>query len=231
MKSIKAIFIKQMRDALKNPAVLIQFFLFPIMALIMTELVAKPNDEIPTSMFVTMFASMAAGMTPLVMTSGAIAEDRERKSLRFLVMAGVKPHEYLMGVSGFVLLVSLITSVAFGLIGEFRGVGFIIFVSVLFIGSAASSMLGASIGIFSKNQQASVATSTPVFLVLSFSPMISMFNETIAKITSVFYTQQINTVVNDFSTDLTKPLIIIAANIAVLLILFILAYKKKGLKG
>ena len=101
MRSAKAIFKKQLHDVRKNRMVLIQFIMLPMMAFVMTELVAKPAADIPNSMFVTMFAAMFVGMTPLMATASAIAEDRERKSLRFLVMAGVKPHEYLLGVGGF----------------------------------------------------------------------------------------------------------------------------------
>jgi hypothetical protein len=61
--------------------------------------------------------------------------------------------------------------------------------------------------------------------------MIAGFNETIEKFAGVLYTQQINVIVNDFSINLLKPLLIIAANIAVFTVLFVVAYKKKGVKG
>jgi ABC-2 type transport system permease protein len=231
MRSAKAIFIKQMQDTLKNRMVLIQFIIFPVMAFIMTELVAKADASIPNSMFVTMFAAMFVGMAPLVMTNTAIAEDKEHKSLRFLVMAGVKPYEYLLGIGGFVLLICSIVSVVFGLIGGFVGMEFVKFVSVLIVGSVASALLGSTIGILSKNQQAATAIGTPVFMILAFSPMIANFNETIAKVARVFYTQQVNVIVNDFSTGMLTPFLIILANIIVLTILFVLVYKKKGLKS
>ncbi|MDR0373557.1 MAG: ABC transporter permease [Nitrososphaerota archaeon] len=230
MRSAKAIFIKQLQDTFKNRMILIQFAMFPIMAFVMTELVAKANDGIPNNMFVTMFAAIFVGMTPLVMTNSAIAEDREHKSLRFLVMAGVKPYEYLLGIGGFVLVVCSLASVVFGLIGGFAGMEFVKFVSVLILGSVASILLGSIIGILSKNQQAATAVGTPVFMILAFTPMIASFNETIEKAADIFYTQQINVLVNDFSVGVTKPFLIIMANIAILLVLFILAYKKKGLK-
>ncbi|MCL1964449.1 MAG: ABC transporter permease, partial [Firmicutes bacterium] len=95
MRSIKAIFSKQLRDILKNRMVLIQFIVFPLVAFVFTQIVAKPNAELDDSMFVTMFAGIYAGMTVLGTTAGIIAEDRERRSLRFLVMAGVKPYQYM----------------------------------------------------------------------------------------------------------------------------------------
>jgi len=224
-------FKKQFLDTMKNRLILIQFIIMPVMAFLLTELVAKGSDEIPDSMFVTMFAAIFVGMGPLLTTSGAIAEDRERKSLRFLVMAGVRQHEYLLGVGGFVLLVCTIISVFFGLIGGFQGAELIKFILILIFGSATSIVLGATIGIFSKNQQAATAISVPVFMIFAFCPMIAQFNESVERIASVLYTQQINAIVNDISMSVLKPYLIILANLAVFAVLFSLAYKQKGLKG
>jgi len=231
MKTARAIFIKQVRDTLKNRMMLVQFIIFPAIAFIMTELVAKPAEDIPDSIFVTMFAAMFAGMTPLMMANSVIAEDKEHKSLRFLVMAGVKPWEYLLGIGGFVLLACSLISVIFGLIGGFSGMDLATFVLALILGSVASVVLGASIGIFSKNQQAATATATPVFMILAFSPMISNFNDTVGNVTSILYTQQVKEIVNNVDMSLAKPFLTILANIAVLLILFVIAYKKKGLRA
>jgi len=231
MRSARAVFIKQLRDTFKNRMMLVQFIIFPIMAMILTELVAKADSEIPDSIFVTMFAAMFVGMTPLSMTNTAIAEDREHKSLRFLVMAGVKPYEYLTGVGGFVMLICSLVSVVFGLIGGFEGIQLVQFVAVLMLGSVASTLLGATIGMLSKNQQAATAIGTPVFMVLSFVPMIAQFNQTVEAVAGILYTQQVNILVNDLSINATKPFLIIMANIVVLIALFTLAYQKKGLKN
>jgi len=231
MRSAKAIFIKQFQDTFKNRMVLAQFIMLPVMAFALTELVAKADDTIPDSLFVTMFAAMFVGMTPLMMANSVIAEDRERKSLRFLVMAGVRPYEYLLGVGGFVLLVCSIVSVVFGLIGGFGGPELVKFAGVLILGCTASALLGSAIGILSRNQQAAAAVGTPVFMVLAFTPMIAQFNTSAARFASVLYTQQVNLLVNDFSLGAAKPFLIILVNIAVLAALFALVYNKKGLRG
>jgi ABC-2 type transport system permease protein len=210
---------------------LIQFIIFPVMAFVMTEFVAKSTPEIPSSMFVTMFAAMFIGMTPLSMTAGVIAEDKEHNSLRFLVMAGVKPHEYLIGTCGFTFLACALVSLLFGLIGGFTSVELAKFVAVLILGSCASLLLGATIGLFSKNQQAATAISTPTFMLLAFSPMIAQFNTNVAKVSTIFYTQQVNTIVNNLTDGIMKPILIILANIAILLTLFIIVYRKNKIRG
>ena len=232
MKMIKAIFTKQAKDMFKNPSVLIMFVLFPAVAFIMTTFVQIPENEfVAGNMFVTMMASIFAGMGLITAVSGAIAEDIERKSLRFLVIAGVKPHQYLLGIGSFFLLAAAVTSVIFALIGGFTGVELFKFLTIMVTGTAASIMLGATIGMWSKNAQAAGGLAMPFAVIVGFTPMIANFNETVEKFAGVLYTQQINIIVNDFESSMVKPSLVIAANIAVLAVLFVIAYKKKGLKG
>jgi len=231
MRSAKAVFVKQMRDILKNREILIQYILFPIMALIMTEMVAKRNEDIPNNMFVIMFTAMFVGMTPLMTISSAIAEDRERKSLRFLVMAGVKPHEYVMGVGGFILIVSTIILVFFGLIGGFVGMALIKLVLIGMLGAIAAILLGAAIGISSQNQQKATSLATPASLIFAFVPMLAQFDDTIARVAHYLFTWQIGEIINDVSLSIVQPLLIIVANAVVFAALFVFAYRKTGLKG
>ena len=232
MRIIKAVFAKQAKDMFKNPSVLIMFVLFPAVAFIMTTFVTIPDNEfVAGNMFVTMMASIFAGMGLITAVSGAIAEDIERKSLRFLVIAGVKPHHYLIGIGGFFLLAAAVTSLIFALIGGFTGVELVKFLAIMVSGTAASILLGATIGMWSKNAQAAGGLAMPFAVIVGFTPMIAGFNETVEKYAGILYTQQINIIVNDFEAGMAKPLLVIAANIAVLTVFFVVAYKKKGLKG
>jgi len=230
MKSIGAIFYKQLRDLIKNRMVLIQFMVFPLVALIFTLMVARPNDSIPDTMFITMFAGIFAGMTLLTTTAGIIAEDRERRSLRFLVMAGVKPYQYLLGIGGVMLAASIVISAIFALMGGFTGMDLIKFMAAMVLGSIASILLGATIGIISKNQQTATSLAMPIGMVLGFTPMLALFNQTVGTIFNIFYTMQVNVLVNDFSTGFAKPGLIIGANVAIFAILFVIAYARKGLR-
>jgi len=231
MRATKAIFIKQAKDMFKNFSVLIMFILFPVVAFAMTALVARGNPDIPDSMFTTMMASIFIGMALIQSASAVIAEDRETKALRFLVIAGVKPHSYLLGIGGVIFAASLFTSVAFGLIGGFNQGEFWAFMAIMASGAVASIILGATVGIFSKNHQAAAGLSMPIAMVLGFGPMIAQFNETAERIFGIFYTQQINVVVNDFSAGVGQPMMVMWINIAVFATLFALAYAKKGLRN
>ena len=252
MRSIKAVFKKQVKDMIRNAGVWIQFLIFPVVAFIMTELVAKSDIfaaqemmegaitfGVSDTMFVNMFSAVFVGMALIPVAAGIIAEDKERKSLRFLVMAGVKPSAYLLGIGGVIFIFSLLPSLAFGLIAGFQGIDFWVFMAAMMSGAAASTLLGLSIGIFSNNQQAATGIAMPFALILGFGPMIGMFNENVKSFFSVFYTQQLDTLINSFNTangltaevNFLQAFGIIWANIAVLIVVFATAFTKKGLKG
>lgn len=231
MRSARTIFIKQAIDTARNPMVLVMFVIFPVVALIMTQLIALPNDDIPNNMFVTMMGAIFAGMGLITSMASIIAEDSEHKSLRFLVMAGVKPQEYLIGTGGFILLAGTIASLCFALIGDFSVEEFLKFFTVMVLSTTASIILGATIGMLAKNQQAATALGLPLAMIIGFTPMIATFNETVERVSSVLYTQQLNVIVNDFSENFSLAVLVIVLNILVFAVLFILAYKKRGLRG
>lgn len=230
MRSAGAIFIKQGLDMLKNWGVLIQFIVFPVIALIFTELVAKSDPDIPDTMFITMFAVIFASMSIVVAITSVIAEDRENKSVRFLVMAGVKPHEYLLGTGGVMVAVSAVVVLVFGLMGGFSGAELATFLGVVMLGVVASTLLGATLGMLARNQQAAVAIGMPVAMVLGFGPMLATFDPNIERVFSVFYTQQVSLLANDLSGGQLRPLLVIGANIVVLAVLFGVVYRRRGLR-
>ena len=238
MRSVRAVFIKQGLDMRRNPTTLIQFLVFPVVAFVFTVVVARPNPDIPDMMFVTMFAAIFAGMSVTVTMASVIAEDRERGSCKFLTMAGVKPQQYLLGVGGFVASVGLVIALVFAVMSGFTGTLFVRFWGVIALGVVTSTVLGATLGILARNQQAATAIVMPIALVLAFGPMLAQFNQSVAKLFSVFYTQQVSVLANDpgagFANDsgagLARPLFVIVANLAVLLVLFLLAYRARGLR-
>jgi len=194
----------------------------------------------PQTIFITMMAATFVGMALIPFVAGIVSEDREKKSLRFLVMAGVKPHDYLLGVGGVVLFASLFPSLAFGLMGRFSLGELAVFIAVMVSAASASILLGLTIGIFAQNQSASTGLAMPAAMLLGFGPTIAPFNEQVARVLGIFYTQQLNAVMAGFQTVSGSPpdpglvlqsFVVIWANIAVLAVLFAFAFIKKGLRG
>lgn len=231
MKHALAIFKKQVKDTLKNITILVQFILFPAMTVILTTAIGQ-SGGLPTGYFAVMFSAMYVGMAPLVSTCSIIAEEKEANTLRVLMMANVRPGEYLLGAGSYVFLLCALGSLVFCFVAGVRGVSFLLFYLCLLIGILISILLGAGLGMLSKNQMSATSLSMPFMLALSFLPMISLFNETVAKISRFLYTQQIMDLVSEPTVEnfTWDRLVILAVNMAVGLAIFLAAYRKRGLR-
>ena len=225
MNAVKAIFMKQMADLPKNFAGLGIFLLWPLMAFIMGSVMGDMDVQ------AGMFAAMLIGSGPMMTIANNVAEDNEYKGLRFLVMAGVKPWQYLLGLAGSMFIASALSLAALILIGGFTGEVLLRLIIVAVLGLIASSILGGAVGIFSKNVQQASAITTPLMMVLAFTPMFAGFNETVARIAEFLFPYQVLMVVLNPYADFVRALIVVGANAVVLLAFFAIAYKKKGLRG
>lgn len=226
MKEIRAVFIKQLMDTIKNKAVLIHFLMFPVFTAILENTVKLP--EMPEHFFTRLFCVMFIGMAPLACTASIISEEKEKGTLRALIMSGVKPILYLIGVTLYVGLFCMAGATAFMVSGEFFGKSGVVFMAVMAIGIAISMIIGSVIGIFCSNQMSATSVTTMVMTVFAFLPMISMFNDTAAKISRFTYSQQVSNIINGVEID-GKSIAVFSMNIFVAVVLFVVAYRKKGL--
>ena len=228
MRNAGIIFKKQLKDTFKNKTVLIQFLMFPVMTLIMENCVNIP--DMPELFFTKLFAVMYMGMAPLTSVASIISEEKEKNTLRVLMMANVKPWEYLSGVGIYVWTLCMAGAgiMATGVPSE--RIPF--FLSVMAIGFTLSIVMGACIGVFSPNQMVATSLFMPVMMVFSFAPMLALFNDKIEKVAGVFYTQQLRILLNQMSFDgmTAKAAIVLIINAALALGLFFAAFRKKGLE-
>lgn len=230
MKNISVIFLKQLKDTLKNKAVLIQFVMFPLMAVIMEN--AVKMEGMPENFFVKLFSVMFVGMAPLTCISSIIAEEKEKNTLRVLMMSNVKPFEYLCGVSSYVWLMCMAGTAVFAVCGKFSGKDLAVFLLIMAVGIMLSELIGAVIGIFSKNQMSATSVTVPVMMIFSFLPMISMFNDKIEKIANLTYTQQLSDIVNELGnfTVTAENILVPIVNFVFAVVLFVFAFKKRGME-
>lgn len=230
MKNIKAVFRKQLVDTIKNKTVFIQFLMFPVMTIIMENTIKI--GEMPEHFFVRLLAVMFVGMAPLTCMSAIISEEKEKNTLRALMMCNVRPWQYLVSTGAYIFLMCMAGTVIFSALGGYRGGALATFLFAMACGIILSEIIGAVIGIFSRNQMAATSLTIPVMMLFSFVPMLSMFNETIRKVAGVIYSQQISDIINGIGTSdvSAKAVIVIAANFIVGAVLFVVVFQKKGLE-
>lgn len=224
---IKAILWKQMKDTLKNKTVLIQFVMFPLMTIVMENAISIQN--MPAHFFGNLFAVMYVGMAPITSAAAVIAEEKEKNTLRVLQMCNVKAGEYLIGNAIYVISLCMIGSLVIAVASEYTGMELLWFLLLMLVGHCCSFLIGATIGVFAKNQMVATSVTVPVMMVLSFLPMLSMFNDTIGKFSKILYSEQLYLLVNDLEKmSLTAETgIVMAGNIGLILVLFFVIYQKR----
>lgn len=226
LRKIEAIISKQLKDTFTNKEVLIQFLLFPIFAFIMEYAIEIPS--LPQGFFAKMFASIYIGMAPLVGMASIIAEEKEKNTLKVLMMSDVKAGEYLIGVGSYVWAACMLGSCALAAAGGYKGKEFRGFLGVMCVGIVISALVGAVIGTLSRNQMAATSVTVPVMMVFAFVPMISMFNSKAAEMGKVLYSQQIANLLEGVGNaePAGASILILGINFLIVLVLFAGAYKK-----
>lgn len=223
---ILAILWKQLKDTLKNKTVLIQFVMFPVLTVVMEN--AIELEGMPEHFFANLFAIMYVGMAPLTSVASVISEEKEKNTLRVLQMCNVKAFEYLLGNAIYIIAVCMLGSLVIGVAGGYTGSGLLYFMLIMFLGHCVSVVLGAAIGVIGKNQMVATSITVPVMMVLSFLPMLSMFNESIQKVAKFIFSEQLYIMLNSLQ-DLhieTENVVIIACNAVAIIGVFLIAYKK-----
>ncbi len=228
-RKIIAIFRKQIKDTMKNKTVLIQFLMFPLLVVIMDR--SMQMKDMPEHFFVPLFATMYIGMAPLTNMAAILSEEKEKNTLRVLLMSNVKPAEYLIGVGSYIVLICMLGAGVFAVTGEYKGRELWEFLLIMLVGILISLLIGAAIGAWSKNEMSAVSVSVLVMTVFSFIPMIAMFNARVKDISRFLWSGQINRLLNQMGgTGLDmETACVLLANGAIVVFLFEMAYKKCGL--
>ena len=229
MRNTTAIFKKQLKDTMQNKTVLIQFIMFPLLTLIMSQTITL--EGMPENFFVNLFATMYIGMAPLTSIAAVIAEEKEKNTLRVLMMSNVKPYEYLLGVGSYIWFACMLGAAVICAAGGFAMREGLAFMGIMAVGILASLLMGAAIGTWSKTQMMATSITVPVMMIFSFMPMLSMFNDTIAKIAKFIFSQQVNIMlgqVNALQPE-AENICIVVINMVIFTALFTFSYKKSGL--
>jgi len=173
---------------------------------------------------------MYIGMAPLTSVASIISEEKEKNTLRVLLMANMKPWQYLIGIGIYVWSICMVGAgvMATGLPKH----EIFAYLLIMAVGFAISILAGACIGIFAKNQMSATSLVMPVMMILSFLPMLAMFNEKIEKAARFFYTWQLKICVDDMSLigHSNETYIVLLVNIIITVIIFGVTFKKKGLE-
>lgn len=147
--------------------------------------------DMPEHFFVLIFSSMYVGMAPLTCISSIISEEKETGTFGMLRMSNVRAWEYLTGIGVYVFALCMAGSFVLAKTGDYKGWRMGAFLIVLAAGTLISILVGAIIGLMSKNQMSATSVTVPVTMIFAFLPMLSLFNETIREAAKFVYSYQI----------------------------------------
>lgn len=226
MRTMNALLIKQGKDSFHNLPSLMILMIYPAVAFIMT--MAIKDEEGVSSFLVPMFAAMHCSFSPLVLSSNILSEEKEKGTLRSLIMAGVGRVKYMISLSLFVMASVMLAGSTFLLTKSFHVPAAAILAAML-AGTAISTVMGLCIGICSKNVTAANGMAVPVGLVFALVPMLGQFNDDMATAAKWTYSGQLRTVLEggDFTANV---LWVSFAYFIAFCILLIFLFKRKGLE-
>lgn len=223
VQNITALFQKQTKDIFKNLPVMVLFIVYPIIALIMTQ--AMKEQVGMGSFFISIFATMHCAFTPIVATTSIISEEKEKNTLRVLIMSNVTLREYLFSIGGFVMISTLLTGSLFLPVCENPAEIALPFMLSMAAGSLISIILGTCIGLFSKNAAAANGMAVPFGMVFAFLPMLANFNKGIEAVSKFTFGQQISYLLAGKEIT-TFGVIVLCVNFAVLLVIAAVLFRK-----
>jgi len=244
MNNTKAIFIKQLTSLLKAPSMIVQGILFLLIALaFMFFIPAEDNEicetcvpkyycqaceeeaanrfELPVPSGVSVFAVIFVGLALIGSASAQVQEDKTTTNLRFMAMAEVRPHQYLLGTTVAMIIVVAVMLIFYALVGRYFGTDMLRFMAIGTFGGLVSVLLGIVIGLSKVPILA-----TPISLIMGLGPTFGALNESIARALSFTFIQQVNIGFADLDADLTSNFLIIGANGLVILLVFIIMHRR-----
>ncbi|EDS72060.1 ABC transporter permease [Anaerofustis stercorihominis] len=227
LRKIKAIFVKEIKDALRSNRIVFLFLLFPVFGYLITAMMKGDAGTNPL-----IFLTMHISMIPLMITAALIAEEKDKQTLRVLILSNVKPLQYLLGVGSFVFVLNIVTSCLFLPLLNLQLVYIPQFLLVVMLGILCSTILGAIIGVIVKSGSNVAAASTPITILFALVPLIasgtgSGFLSTIAM---GLYSGQLMTIIFDIANNFTFLRIsIMMVNLVVLATVFVFVYNQKKL--
>ena len=222
IQNIHALLMKQIKDTLKNPPILVLFLVYPIIAFMM---INAMKNQPGAYAFLSIFATMHCIFTPVVTTATILSEEKEKSTLRVLIMAGVNLPEYFISTCGFVLISSIITGSSFLFLTQMDILQSATFLASMALGSTLSIILGICVALYAKNATAANGLAVPFGMIFAFFPMLSHFNKGLEAISFYTFGQQISYLFQG-ETLSYRGILILVGNTFLLFTLATLLYRK-----
>lgn len=193
------------------------------------------EQGMPSGFVLTLCELLNLSAVPLTGLAMMVAEEKEKNTLRVLMLNDVSAIEYIMGKIIAVLCLMEVITVAIFFITGTAFAHLPIFLLITTLTSVSMLLFGSVVGLLSKDQMSTSTLSTPLMILFLIPPMFQNMNDILNKVASIVPTTRMLDIIND---AMNGESIINAAHMldfAVILIWIILGilafamiYRRKG---
>lgn len=189
----------------------------------------------PRNFVLTLCELLNLSAIPLTGLAMMVAEEKEKNTLRVLMLSDVSALEYIFSkIISVLVLMELITIVIFFITAT--QLSYLpMFLLVTTMTSISMLLFGSVVGLLSKDQMSTSTLSTPLMILFLIPPMFQNMNEVIDKIASIVPTTRMMAIINDamngmsiLSQEHLLDFGIILVWILLGVVTFAMMYRRKG---
>lgn len=235
MRCFMALFKKDFKNSFTNKNVLLMLCL-PIMFSFLYTMIYSDMEGIPTGFVTILCIVLVLSVIPVNILANMVAEEKEKHTLRSLMMANVSATEFLLSKAAVALVLVVLDSfLIFLSCGEsFVDIGYLL--AIIILASIGLLFFGALVGLIAKDQMNAGTLSSPIMILIMLPPMFAEMNVFFEKIAIALPTTSFKTLYfilqsgqSFFSQDGLIAIGVAVAWIVLGLIGFAIVYKKRGL--
>ncbi len=198
MRTIKTLMIKDSKNCVSNKNVLF-ILAMPVLFCILYHYVL--GDKLQPKYVLQLCSIFTISMIPTSVLPMMIAEEKEKYTLRSLMLANVKGLEFLGSKLMVCLLLTLMDAVfVFAIAGEDFG-DLPVYLLAIFLSSCGLLFLGAVAGLLSKDQASAGTVGSPLMMLVMIPPLFAGMNQTIEKMAVILPTASFQTILTSFIED------------------------------
>ncbi|TVX89597.1 ABC transporter permease [Paenibacillus agilis] len=234
MNRLNAIIVKEYKDALKNSTLL----LTAIIPILLSYAVGSLMDDVVNPLFITLPINMALIMTGASVQAMMIADEKEKHTLRVLMLSPARPTEVLLGKSFIAMIMTLIVMVVSYMVAGIDTIPLTGLIAILIPSIILYLALGTIIGLLSRTAMETSFISMPIMLLFLMGPMYApaLNIELLTSLIVYTPTEQLSAAVGILLeggtvADIWKPIAIVSAWMAAAVVACLALYRSKRYDG
>lgn len=234
LKKIKALTKKELKSFIKNYNALLMFLLPIFFGLLYSNMYAQSTAMDKITILV-LCINMNLTLCGSFIIAMMIAEEKEKNTLRTLLLSGVSAIEFLTGKMVITLLLTQISSLILFFITGFGAKNMAWFLLFTFLVNISMVILGSLIGLIAPTQMSTGVIGMPILFLLLILPMFADYNDNFKRIATFTPNYNMNTLITHFLNSGTmsagqfRSIITIIVWILISLLAFFITYNKVGI--